>query len=390
MKDFRMLRQLHIVPDIALSSGGLGLAALRFGEAVAKAGAHVTLFSASNPNQRLLKPVGNVDNFELMDYSLTGSFAQRMIQHWNRIDEYCVRYRPDIIHLHGMWVPFLVIAAQVANRRRIPYIISPHGSFEPWALNQKRLKKSIALMTYQGLVNRSAAMFFATAQQEVDSIRQLGLTQPIAVIPNGVDISSPLPHFSSDGRRVILFLSRIHPKKGLLDLVEAWAEVRDPTWRIVIAGPDENDHQSEVQARISACGLASDFEFVGLVDGLRKLECFQNAELFILPTYSENFGIAVAEALAHELPVITTTGAPWEDLVAFKCGWWVAPGVATISAALKAALHTDVKELRLMGQRGRQLVMQKYSWDKIGENALNIYLSLFNRLPFPLDSIADR
>ena len=385
-----MLKQLHFVPDIALSSGGLGLAALRFGEAVAKAGASVTLFSTSKPNQTLLKPVANVDNFDSVDYSLSGSFAQRMIQQWTRIDEYCVRYRPDIIHLHGVWLPFLVIAARVANKRRIPYIISPHGSFEPWALNQKRLKKSIALMTYQGMVNRGAAMFFATAQQEVDSIRRLELTQPIAVIPNGVDIGSPLPHLSSDGKRVILFLSRIHPKKGLLDLVEAWAEVRDPAWRIVIAGPDENGHQSEVRAAIAARGLTSDFEFVGLVDGVRKSACFQNAELFILPTYSENFGIAVAEALAHELPVITTTGAPWEDLVAFKCGWWVAPGVATISAALKAAMHTDVKELRLMGQRGRQLVMQKYSWDMIGQNALNVYHSLVNRSPFPLEFVADR
>ena len=383
-----MLKQLHFVPDIALSSGGLGLAALRFGEAVAKAGASVTLFSTSGPNQTLLKPVKNVDNFDSVDYLLSGSFAQRMIQHWSRIDEYCARCRPDVIHLHGVWLPFLVIAARVAHKRGIPYIISPHGSFEPWALNQKQLKKSIALMTYQGMVNRGAAMFFATAQQEVDNIHRLGLTQPIAVIPNGVDVSSPVPPLSSVGKRVILFLSRIHPKKGLLDLVEAWAEVRDPTWRIVIAGPDENGHQSEVQAAIAARGLASDFEFVGLVDGVRKSECFQNAELFILPTYSENFGIAVAEALAHELPVITTTGAPWEDLVAFKCGWWVAPGVATISAALRTAMHTDVTELRLMGQRGRQLVIQKYSWDKIGQNALSVYLSLVNRSPFPLGFVA--
>ena len=385
-----MLKLLHIVPDIALSSGGLGLAALRFGEAVAKAGARVTLFSASNGNQTLLKPVANVDNFECVDYSFSGSFAQRLIQQQTRIDEYCAKHRPDIIHLHGVWLPFLMIAARVANMRGIPYIISPHGSYEPWALNQKRLKKAIALMTYQGMVNRGAAMFFATAQQEVNSIRRLRILQPIAVIPNGVDISSPPEHVSSDGKRIILFLSRIHPKKGLLDLVEAWAKVRNPTWRIVIAGPDENGHQSEVQAAIVARGLAPDFEFIGLVDGVRKSACFQNAELFILPTYSENFGIAVAEALAHELPVITTTGAPWEDLVTFKCGWWVTPGVASISAALMYAMNTDVKELRLMGQRGRQVVMRKYSWNKIGQDALSVYLSLVNRSPFPLEFVADR
>ncbi|NMM11435.1 MAG: glycosyltransferase [Polaromonas sp.] len=385
-----MLKLLHIVPDIALSSGGLGLAALRFGEAVAKAGARVTLFSASNGSQTLLKPIANVDSFECVNYSLSGNFAQRLIQQQTQIVEYCAQHRPDIIHLHGVWLPFLMIAARVANKQGIPYIISPHGSYEPWALNQKRLKKAIALVTYQGMVNRAAAMFFATAPQEADSIRRLRLSQPIAVIPNGVDINSLPEHVLADGKRTILFLSRIHPKKGLLDLVEAWAQVRDQTWRIVIAGPDEDGHQSEVQGAIAARGLASDFEFVGLVDGVKKSACFQNAELFILPTYSENFGIAVAEALVHEVPVITTTGAPWEDLVTFKCGWWVTPGVASISAALKAAMNTEAEELRLMGQRGRQVVMRKYSWDKIGQDALRVYLALINRSPFPLEFMTDR
>jgi len=381
-----MLKQLHIVPDIALSSGGLGLAALRFGEALAKAGARVTLFSASNENQALLIPSPNIDNFKCVDYAFSGNFAQRLIQQQKWIDEYCVQHRPDIIHLHGVWLPLLTMAARVANKRGIPYIISPHGCYEPWALNQKRLKKAIALMTYQGMVNRAATMFFATAEQEVESIRRLNIFQPIVMIPNGVDIGVPPVRIQHNGKRIILFLSRIHPKKGLLDLVEAWAKVRDPNWRIVIAGPDENGHQSEVQAAIAVHGLVSDFEFIGLVDGAKKSACFANAELFVLPTYSENFGIAVAEALANELPVITTTGAPWKDLDDYRCGWWVSPGVAGISEALKTAMRTDPAELRLMGEKGRQLVSEKYSWDKIGRDALRAYTSIVSRTP-PLDII---
>ena len=385
-----MLKQLHIVPDIALSSGGLGLAALRLAEAVAKAGAKVTLFSSSNGHQTLLKPTGNVANFECVDNAFSGNFAQRLMQQYRWIDEYCAKHQPDIIHLHGVWLPFLTVAARIAIKRAIPYIISPHGCFEPWALNQKRSKKVIALMTYQGIVNRNAAIFFATAQQEVESIGRLGLSQPIAMIPNGVDICEPVIRASSDAKRTILFLSRIHPKKGLLDLIEAWANVRDPAWRIVIAGPDESGYQSKIKAAIAARGLELDFEFVGLVDGVRKTECFLKSEIFILPTYSENFGIVVAEALAHELPVITTTGAPWEDLLVFNCGWWVTPGVPTISAALKSAMNTNARELRLMGQRGREVVMRKYSWDKIGHDALHVCLSLVNRAPLPSEFIGNR
>ena len=381
-----MLNHLHIVPDIAVSSGGLGLAALRYAEAVCNAGAKVTLLTASSTSI-LLKPALNIANFKLVCGPFNSSQLHNLTEQYRSIDALCEKNDFDLIHLHGVWTPLFAVAGFVARRRKIPFVVSPHGCFESWALNHKRAKKTLALWTYQGAVNRCATMFFATAEQEVESIRCLKILQPIIVIPNGVDIELPNVRPPRTGKRVILFLSRIHPKKGLLDLVHAWDKVRDENWRIVIAGPDENGHKSEVQEAIAARSLEADFEFVGLVDGAKKSACFSNADLFVLPTYSENFGIAVAEALANELPVITTTGAPWKDLDDFRCGWWVSPGVAGLSAALKVAMSTDPAELRLMGERGRRLVTEKYSWMKIGRDASRAYASMIAGTPLPLDIV---
>lgn len=382
-----MIKQLHIVPDIAISSGGLGLAALRYAESVSKAGAEVTLLTMFHSTETLLRPTFDLDNFRLIHTPFHSFKLQHTINFYQSMEAVCKQNKFDFFHLHGVWSPLYIIVWLIARKHKIPYMVSPHGCFESWALNHKRWKKRLALMTYQGEINSDAALFFATAEQEYKSIRCLNITQPIAIIPNGVDVGILPEKHQRKGRRVILFLSRIHPKKGLLDLVEVWAKVRNQNWRIVIAGPDENGHQSEVQKAIALHGLESDFEFIGLVEGDKKSACFANAELFVLPTYSENFGIAIAEALANALPVITTTGAPWRDLQDYGCGWWVSPGVVGLTKALKVAIATDPMELRRMGDRGRQLVSEKYSWDKIGCDALSVYNAMINNVSLPLDVV---
>jgi glycosyltransferase involved in cell wall biosynthesis len=207
----------------------------------------------------------------------------------------------------------------------------------------------------------------------------LGLIQPVAIIPNGVDVPVQTEARRNADVRTLLFLSRLHPGKGLLDLVEAWAAVRQPGWRIVIAGGDEGGHRGEVEHLICQKELQADFSWVGFVTGEAKLACFEQADVFVLPTYSENFGIAIAEALASGLPVITTTGAPWPGLVTHRCGWWVEPGVPGIASALSQALACSTDELKDMGQRGRHWVANQYSWLKIGSDAALVCRWLLDR-----------
>ncbi|MBV5329609.1 MAG: glycosyltransferase [Chlorobium sp.] len=356
------MKQLHIVQSIASDFGGLGLAALRYAQALERAGANISLYVVDRSKEEM-----DVDS-TLGAIRLEGGGGTGVVALKRYLDEFSF----DVIHIHGTWTPNLAVASYLARARNIPVVVSPHGCLEPWALGHRRWKKKLALDLYQMRVFSKASMMVATANQELESIRWLGIGVPVAVIPNGVDTPSARERLKTKERK-FLFLSRIHPKKGLPDLVAAWALVRQPGWRIVIAGPDEAGHCNEIRAQIDNLGLGSDFEFTGLVTGDRKEALFAAADVFVLPTYSENFGIAVAEALARGVPVITTTGAPWEDIETWRCGWWVQPGVDGIARALVAAMNTPREELSEMGLRGIQLVKEKYSWDQIGRSALHAY-----------------
>ena len=148
-------------------------------------------------------------------------------------------------------------------------------------------------------------------------------------------------------------MSRIHPKKGLTQLIEAWSIVRPQGWKVIIAGPDENDHRQKLELLIKQKSLNNEFKFVGPVDGINKNQIFKSADLFILPTFSENFGIVVAEALSFGIPVITTKASPWKDIEDLKCGWWIDPGTESIANILREALNVSPERLIEMGKRGK-------------------------------------
>lgn len=360
------MKQLHIVQSIATDFGGLGLAALRYAQALAQSGADISLYVVDRSKNEL--KIDNLDGVLRLGGGGVTGFLPRVVA----LTHYFAKRNFDLVHVHGTWAPILAVASYLACAKGIPVVISPHGCLEPWALQHRGWKKRVALRLYQKRIFSMASMMIATARKELESIRRLGITTPVAVIPNGVDVPT-VPAHSQALERNFLFLSRIHPIKGLPDLVAAWSKVRRPGWRVVIAGPDEAGHLAEIRAQIDALGLEGDFEFTGLVTGGQKEALFSNAAVFVLPTYSENFGIAVAEALARGVPVITTTGAPWEVIETWRCGWWVQSGVDGIAFALMAAMNTSREELKEMGKRGIQLVKEKYSWGQIGRVAIEAY-----------------
>ena len=171
---------------------------------------------------------------------------------------------------------------------------------------------------------------------EVEDIRRSGLSQPAIIAPNGVDVPEGVRRIRTEGRRKALFVSRVHPKKGLVNLVRAWADVRPEGWEIVIVGPDEGGHRAEVTAVARELDV-QEITWTGEVRDEAKWGLYFDADLFVLPTFSENFGIVVAEALAAGVPAITTTGAPWGVLNERRCGWWIDVGVEPLAAALREA-----------------------------------------------------
>jgi glycosyltransferase involved in cell wall biosynthesis len=296
-----------------------------------------------------------------------------------------LRAKGAILYDVGLWLPSNHFAAQIASETQTPFVSSARGMLSPEALSVSKWKKRIAWRLYQRSDLKRARVLHATSRKEADEFRALGLKQPIAIVPNGVEApATPCrPITSNEERRTLLFLSRLHPIKGLKDLITAWSRVRPKGWRVVIAGPNENNHQREIESLARSLGIAGDFAFVGSVDDRQKWKLLSEADLFILPSYSESFGMAIAEALAAGVPVITTRATPWRELETHRCGWWVDVGADSIAEALSSAISCSREELRAKGLRGRELVVNNYSWDSAAKKLLSVFEWILGRTEKP-------
>ena len=282
-------------------------------DALARAGGvAVQLLSQLDPNSSAAPSVGLVRRTLVAEQSWLGSKIGLSFR--TNLARISASNRPDLVHSHGLWQPANHWASSFARDRQVPLVIHPRGMLEPWALAQKPVKKRMALAVFQRRDLMGAHAFVATSDMEWNNLRRFGVRQPVAVIANGVELALPNAGVrppSRSGERIALFMSRVHPKKGLLQLVRAWAQAAPAGWRLQIAGPDEGGHWSQVEALVTRLGLRGCVNYLGAVEGERKAALFRNADLFVLPTFSENFGVVVAEALAYGVPVITTRGAPW-------------------------------------------------------------------------------
>jgi glycosyltransferase involved in cell wall biosynthesis len=282
----------------------------------------------------------------------------------------------DVIHNHGLWLMPNVRAAEAAASGPTPLVVSPRGMLAPAALAFSRLKKRAFWALWQGRAIRRAACLHATSEQEYEEIRAFGLTHPIAIIPNGIDLPelSARPKAGPPAERIVLSLGRIHPKKGLGSLVRAWSklEASHPGWRLKIVGPPEVGHDDELRALARALGVTR-VSIEGPIYGDAKTAAYRESDVFVLPTLNENFGLTVPEALAAGTPAISTKGAPWRGLEQEACGWWIDHGVEPLTVALAQAMALPRDALKAMGDKGRAWVARKFSWDPIARDMLDVY-----------------
>lgn len=279
--------------------------------------------------------------------------------------------------------------SRVTNRWRAtfgrPTVIAPHGTLEAYGLKRSAWKKRLARLWYERKNLRLASCLHASSKAEAISFRNFGLRNPIAIIPNG--ITDAQLHAAGEGarfrarysippdKRLLLFISRLHPKKGLSLLFEAMALIREQltNWHLVVAGSDEMGHRRELELLSERIGIRDLIQFTGPLFGSEKQDAFAATDVFVLPTHSEGFAIIVAEALGAGVPVLTTRGAPWEELRNHRCGWWVDVSTSAIQDALLDAIQRPRSELVQMGQRGKTLVAQKYTWSQVAGKSLMLY-----------------
>ncbi|MCF2660180.1 glycosyltransferase [Parabacteroides distasonis] len=284
----------------------------------------------------------------------------------------------DLVHAQGIWLPIYNKMAMILRKHGIPYVMTPRGALEPWCLEQKKWKKKIAMWLYQKKDLQKAAAILTTADMEAQHLRELGIKTPLAVIPNGIDVSEyqcrPADCLSSVKKQIV-FLSRIHQKKGIEILINVWENLRIdfPDWNVVIAGNGEESYIEQLKNVISSKGLSDVVEIIPPVFGEAKHKLYMESSLFVLPTYSENFGMVVAEALACGVPVVTTNGTPWQELNDENIGWCVDLSEQNIENAIRDALSLPAEVLFAMGQRGSMHINENYLYTSVAKKNIELY-----------------
>jgi glycosyltransferase involved in cell wall biosynthesis len=381
-------RPVHVVAGLDPADGGPSYSVPRLCEALAAAGIEPVLLSVaagcSPPcdtrhgcyrDRRFAQDFARVPGLRALRPSTSFSAALKEAV-----------AMADLVHDHGLWLLPNLQAGWAAAAAGKPFVVSPRGMLSPPALAFSPVRKRAFWQLLQSPVIRRAACIHATSSQEYDELRAFGLRQPIAVVPNGIDL--PEPAADSPGvaanERIVLSLGRMHPKKGLEMLLRAWAKLEPvwPRWRLSLVGPGEEHYVRELRALSRGLGLCR-VSFGEPVYGRAKWDAYRAADLFVLPSRNENFGLTVAEALAAGTPVIATTATPWSGVESEGCGWWVEAEPRALAATLATAMGMPRPVLRATGGKGRAWMARDFSWDRVARDMAELYSWLIGRTEPP-------
>ncbi|MBX3437495.1 MAG: glycosyltransferase [Planctomycetaceae bacterium] len=300
----------------------------------------------------------------------------------------------DIVHNHSLWMLPNSYSARAAFTLHKPLIITAHGALEPWALSNASWKKQLVGAMFQRSELLRADCLQTNSRAEIDGLRRYGITAPVAVIPNGVDLpvlDQPAARHLLEARhpdlankRWILFMARLHVKKGIEHLLRAWAQLAasHPDWQLVVAGPD-NGFEAASKAIVSSLSIDSRVTFTGNLQGDLSRAARQGAEIFAQPSFSEGFSMAILEAMASRCPVLITPGCNFPEAADAGAGLIVAPDVESTADGLARLLEMSDAERQQMGERGRQLIERGFTWDRVAKKTLELYRWTLSGGPSP-------
>jgi glycosyltransferase involved in cell wall biosynthesis len=396
------LRVLHVIPSVATVRGGPSQAVIEMVRTLCARGVEATIATTNDNGADLL----NVPLFKLVDYQgvpvrffprfspqgLPGTAAVREFAFsyaltqwlWNNIKEY------DLLHIHAIFSYPSTVAMAIARNRGIPYLVRPLGQLCEWSLQQSAFKKQLYLkLIEQTNLNHSQGLHFTSEQEEKEATKlQLGC--PSFVIPHGLDFLPVLNNARQRLRaqfclpaneRIILFLSRIHPKKGLDYLIAALSNLMHYPFTFILAGSGDPAYEAEVQVLLKLSGLDIRTILPGFVRGETKALLLQGADLYALTSHSENFGVAVLEALAAGLPAIVTPGVALADEIRHhQLGYVSELDKDAIASTLAGYLENSEAAIH-MGKQAQQFTLENYTWKRNADNLIKVYGAIFNQRP---------
>ena len=401
-----MIKTANLVGSVSRNAGGLYESVRRLVQSIAANDMEVSVLS-------------NLDEHTAEDVAAWAPVTVKTFRpRWHRQFGYTPEFLtaleafgPDITHTHGLWCFPSVATDQYCRQSDTPYVISPHGMLDPWAIHHSRWKKATAYFFYEAAHLRQAACLRALCEAEARSFRAAGLKNPIAIIPNGIDLPQlrvpsselPTPPWSAlcppaSGRKVLLYLGRIHPKKGLMNLLRAWSSILHSqpsildSWCLAIAGWDQGGHEAKLKTLATELGIPwsyvrgdgksdpssilhppSSLLFLGPQFNAAKAACYANCDAFILPSFSEGVPMVVLEAWAYAKPVLMTPECNLPAGFAAGAAIRIETNPESIVQGLQELLHAPRSTLHALGANGRQLVAEKFAWPVLGRDMAGLY-----------------
>ncbi len=361
-----MMKILSFISSLDLNGGGPSRSVPMLVKGLAELGVDVTLMTIRSTNMNIHALEGTTAKLKVLE----PSFSRKEIAQYLKSEKF------NLIQIQSMWDwPYHKVMVE-ARKLGIPYIVTPRGMLEPWSLSQKKWKKKLAWWLYQRNDVQKSVCVFTTAKMEADHVGNLGITTRKAVIPNGIETDSYPCKTSIDVvNKQVLFLSRVHVKKGIEILFDAWKLIHSvfADWQLFVVGNGEDEYIQSLENRVERLGLKDSIRILPPVFGNDKTRIYQESALFCLPSFSENFGLVIAEAMSCGTPVITTTNCPWDILNETNTGWCIDLSVDNLERAFREALSMSPAELYDMGQRASKLIFDNFDYRSVTRKTLRLY-----------------